>query len=119
MKSIKNFNFHFAEALRKYPLLGFLDRKCLNDYKVPGTDLVIPAGTAVYVSLDGLQNDPKYFPDPEKFDPYRFSEERKQEIVPYTYMPFGEGPRNCIGVLKDTEINLMSLTLLFLFKGCG
>lgn len=72
----------------------------MADYKVPTTDLVIPAGTCIYISLSGLQNDPKYFPDPEKFDPYRFSDERKEEITPFTYMPFGEGPRICIGWYK-------------------
>lgn len=81
-------------------MLGFLDRKCVKEYKEPETGLVIPAGTNVYISLDGLQRDPKHFPDPEKFDPYRFSEERKHEIIPYTYMPFGEGPRNCIGLYE-------------------
>lgn len=69
----------------------------MADYKLPTTDLTIPAGTCIYISLDGLHKDPKYFPDPDNFDPYRFSDERKQDIVPYTYMPFGEGPRNCIG----------------------
>lgn len=93
---IKQTNF-FLEALRKYPLLPFLDRKCVADYKVPNSDLVIPSGTSIYISLNGLQWDPKYFPDPEKFDPFRFSDERKEEITPFTYMPFGEGPRNCIG----------------------
>lgn len=95
-------------------MLGFLDRKCMTDYKVPGHDLVIPAGTPVFLSLNGLQRDPKYFPNPEKYDPYRFSDERNQEIVPFTYMPFGEGPRICIGNVIFEEF-ILGFFLLVVF----
>ena len=50
-----------------------------------------------------LHRDPEYFPDPEKFYPERFSDENKQKIVPFSYLPFGSGPRNCIG--KDLKKN--------------
>lgn len=40
---------------------------------------------------------PKYFPDPEKFDPERFNDENKNDIMAGTFIPFGIGPRNCIG----------------------
>lgn len=49
------------------------------------------------IPIYGLHHDPKHFPDPEKFDPERFSEENKHNIAPNTYLPFGVGPRNCIG----------------------
>lgn len=45
----------------------------------------------------GFHYDPNYFPNPDKFDPERFSDENKSSIVPGTYLPFGNGPRNCIG----------------------
>jgi cytochrome P450 family 9 len=48
-----------------------------------------------------LHRDPKYFPNPSKFDPERFSEENKHNILPMTYCPFGLGPRNCIGKLNS------------------
>ncbi|XP_046981040.1 cytochrome P450 6k1-like [Schistocerca americana] len=86
-----------SETLRKYPTLPFLDRTCLRDYAVPGRPgCVIERGTPVYVSLLGLHTDPHYFPQPHVFDPERFSD--KSTINPFTYMPFGNGPHNCIGM---------------------
>lgn len=86
-----------SETLRKYPPLAFLDRVCVTDYKIPNTDLVLEKGTPVYISMLGMHNDPQYFPEPDKYDPDRFSEENKQKRSHFTYFPFGEGPHNCIG----------------------
>lgn len=77
--------------------MPFLDRRCTKDYQIPGTNVRIDKGTAIFISTMGLQYDPNYFPEPEKFIPERFSEENKDNIQPFTYLPFGEGPRNCIG----------------------
>lgn len=63
----------------------------------PGTKITIEKETPVYVVLRGIQSDPTYWQDPMHFDPERFSDEKKNEIVPCTFLPFGEGPRNCIG----------------------
>lgn len=49
------------------------------------------------VPVLGLHKDPEYFPDPEKFDPERFNEETKSRRPNYVYLPFGDGPRVCIG----------------------
>lgn len=49
------------------------------------------------IPIWSLHRDPKYYDDPEKFDPERFYDENKHKIKPYTYLPFGIGPRNCIG----------------------
>lgn len=75
-----------------------LDRTCKNDYKIPGCDLVLPKGTHVNISVLGMHHDPDYYPDPEKFDPERFSEENKRDRPQFTYLPFGDGPRICIGL---------------------
>jgi cytochrome P450 family 6 len=91
----------FTEILRKYPVLPFLDRNCVRDYELPDPTgkrtMILPAGVGVYIPVMAIQNDPKYYPEPEKFDPERFSEEQKQSRPNYTYFPFGEGPRVCIG----------------------
>lgn len=87
----------FTETLRKYPVIPFLDRTCTENYQLPESDLVIEKGSAVYIPIWGLHYDPAYFPNPEKFDPERFSDDRVREIRSGCYLPFGDGPRNCIG----------------------
>lgn len=88
---------YFSETLRKYPPVPTLNRECSIDYTIPDTDIVIEKGTRVLIPAYGLHHDPDYFPDPDKFDPDRFSEENKGKIPSYAYLPFGDGPRNCIG----------------------
>ncbi|KAF5308489.1 hypothetical protein FQR65_LT06153 [Abscondita terminalis] len=85
------------EIVRKYPVLGFLDRLPLNDYRVPGTNFTIEKGIPVVIPVFALHRDGRYFPEPEKFDPERFSQANKFSIPTYAYMPFGEGLRYCIG----------------------
>nr|QZM07463.1 cytochrome P450 monooxygenase CYP6SZ1 [Lasioderma serricorne] len=100
------------ETLRKYPPLGFLNRMVVSDYKIPDTDIVLEKGFSILISTYSLQHDPEFYPEPDKFDPDRFSEENKRNIVPFTYMPFGDGPRNCIGMrfgIMQTKIGLIGL----------
>ncbi|CAH0395530.1 unnamed protein product [Bemisia tabaci] len=88
------------ETLRKYAILGWLDRLCGEDYKIetPSLSYTIKRGTRCLIPAHALHRDPKYFPDPERFDPDRFNEENKHKIVPGTYLPFGDGPRICMGM---------------------
>jgi cytochrome P450 len=91
----------FTETLRKYPIVPFLDRISCSDYELPahtGTGTItLPAGTGVFIPVLALHHDPTYFPQPEKFDPDRFTGENNRRRPNYTYIPFGEGPRMCIG----------------------
>lgn len=54
-------------------------------------------GDLILIPVIGIHLDPKYFADPDKFDPERFNDNNKRNILPYSYIPFGVGPRNCIG----------------------
>lgn len=76
-----------------------LARTCVKDYQIPGTHKTIEKGTEVFIPIHGLHRDEKYYPDPEKFDPDRFSVEKLVEVNQITrpYYAFGDGPRNCIG----------------------
>lgn len=85
-----------------WPPAPALDRKCVKDYKIESvndgeSDLNVEVGVTVSIPLLGIHRDPIYFENPNKFDPERFSDDNKEFIKPYTYMPFGVGPRNCIG----------------------
>lgn len=67
---------------------------------VPGTDVTIEKGTKVIIPVWGLQMDPEYYPNPEVFDPERFNDENKNSRPDFTFLPFGDGPRMCIGTAK-------------------
>lgn len=83
--------------MRKYPAVPVLFRKCTKTYRIPDTDLVIEKETPIFVSVWGMHSDPEYFPEPEKFIPERFDKAKIQARPEYSYLPFGDGPRICIG----------------------
>ncbi|XP_075217745.1 putative cytochrome P450 6a23 [Lycorma delicatula] len=86
------------ETLRKYPPLSTLTRECVTDYKLKEANLEIKKGLRVAIPLYGIHYDPEYYPDPDRFNPDNFTEEAKKSRHHYTWLPFGEGPRNCIGM---------------------
>ncbi|KAI8423816.1 hypothetical protein MSG28_012827 [Choristoneura fumiferana] len=88
------------EALRMHPPVASLDRRATTDYQIPGTDVTIERGTAVYISLSGLQLDARHFPEPHTFDPERFAAGRP---VSDAYLPFGRGPHMCATSYGDTR----------------
>ncbi|KAK4874012.1 hypothetical protein RN001_013372 [Aquatica leii] len=90
-----------SETLRKWPPGFILDRLCVKDYLIEPVNswenpLLVEKGTMVQVPVAGIHHDPKYFPDPETFDPERFNDENKHNITHFSYLAFGSGPRNCI-----------------------
>lgn len=86
-----------SEGMRMYPALGVLTRVCNKQYTIPGTKITIDKDCSIVIPVGGLHYDPKYYPEPKKFIPERFSPEEKQKRHPSVYLPFGDGPRNCIG----------------------
>ncbi|XP_019699655.2 cytochrome P450 6k1-like isoform X2 [Harpegnathos saltator] len=97
-----------SETMRMYPVVSVLDREVVKSYKIPNSDLVIEKGMSVYISLLGMHYDPEYFPNPEEFDPERFSPDNIHKIPSCAYMPFGEGPRKCIDEIGNYK-NVISI----------
>jgi cytochrome P450 len=83
------------EAMRLYPPFWMIDRVALADDEVEG--LRIPAGFTVVPYIYGTHRNPEIWTDPERFDPDRFLPEAKGERHPFSHLPFGGGPRICIG----------------------
>lgn len=83
-----------CETLRKWPSLPQVDRICVKDFEYDdgnGLKFNVDKGKSMMFPIYGIQHDSKYFPHPEKFDPERFSDENRTNIVPDTYNPFGIG----------------------------
>lgn len=100
-----------SETLRKYPPVPMLNRVCTKDIDLPTTNLHMSKGVDVVIPVLGIHRDPEIYPDPDKFDPGRFTEENIASRHPYTYLPFGEGPRVCIGMrfaYAQTKVGLIS-----------
>jgi len=87
----------FAESFRMYPPGFAIERVCTKPYKIPNTNVHVKKGTIVLLPVCGIHHDPRIYPNPEKFDPERFSAENKATRSSYHFIPFGHGPRNCIG----------------------
>lgn len=85
----------FSEAMRLYPPAWLLGYRAIQDHTVDR--YVLPAGSIILMSQYVMHHDPRYFPDPFRFDPERFSPEAMAGRPRFAYFPFGGGPRSCIG----------------------
>nr|QLI62176.1 cytochrome P450 27 [Streltzoviella insularis] len=115
------------ETLRKWSPAIRMDRICVKPYELPppregAQPYRLKPGDIVYNSLNSIHMDPKYYPQPDIFDPDRFSDENKHKIKPLTFIPFGLGPRNCIGsryALLELKVLLYQLVLNFKILKCA
>jgi cytochrome P450 family 6 len=89
-----------SESLRMYPPGLALLKVCTMPFQLPtpsGGTYEVEVGTSITIPVYGIHYDPQHFPDPENYDPERFSEENKKNRHRHTYLPFGDGPRMCLG----------------------
>lgn len=100
MNELKYLECCIDETLRKYPIVPLLFRKCTEDYKIPETNLTIPKGKSVMIPVLGYHRDPDIYENPMEFRPERFlnSSNGAPDVKGLFYLPFGDGPRNCIGM---------------------
>ncbi|NP_001352069.1 cytochrome P450 6a14-like [Apis mellifera] len=109
------------ETLRKYPPVPFLNRELIDDYTFESNKVTIPKGLKIWIPTYAIHNDPDIYPDPDKFDPERFSEDNIKQRHPMHFLPFGHGPRNCIGIRfaeYQTKIGLINILRNFKLDVC-
>lgn len=94
--NIDYLDWFLSETLRLYPAANRTGRDAYVDTEVCGT--YIPAGLSVTVPIYAIHRMPEYWSEPELCKPERFSPENRSKIIPYTYIPFGAGPRICLGI---------------------
>jgi len=99
-----------SEALRLYPPFWMVDRMALADDRAG--DVVIPRGSTVVVFIHGVHHSPQYWENPENFDEERFSKAKEKLHTPFAHLPFGAGPRGCIGGNYAMLQMLMILSVL-------
>lgn len=124
LNKLRYLDMVLRETLRLHPPATATDRHCVKNFELPparegGRGYTVEPGITVTASIIGLHRDSKYFPEPEKFDPERFGEEKKHLINPYAYLPFGLGPRRCIGdrfALMETKILFVHLIRNFVIR---
>jgi cytochrome P450 len=84
-----------TESMRLYPPAWIVGRRAIDDY--PVGNYIAPARSILIMSPYIIQRDPRYYADPERFNPDRWTPEFKAALPPFAYFPFGGGPRRCIG----------------------
>ncbi|XP_063702730.1 probable cytochrome P450 9f2 [Culicoides brevitarsis] len=124
LQSMKYFECVIQESLRKWPVNVANDRRCTKDctlYDSKGKAHHFKEGDFINLPSIGIQRDSRYFEDPEKFLPERWSTENKEKINPYTLLTFGIGPRMCIGnryVMMEGKCVFFSLLSRFRIERC-
>ena len=114
--SIEYLDCVIKESQRMFPPGSQANRECSEDYDLNG--IHIPAGTEILIPIYALHHDPDAWQDPEKFDPERFRGPSKDAIHAFQFLPFGAGPRNCIGMrfaLMEIKIALVKILLRYKF----
>ena len=115
VKNIDYLECVIKESQRLCPSAVHVNRECHEDFDLSG--IHIPAGTEVVIPIYALHHDPDAWEDPEKFDPERFRGARKDTYHPFQFLPFGGGPRNCIGMrFALLEIKIALVKILSKYK---
>lgn len=100
---LKYLDMVVSETFRRWCPIPFLERTCTKSYALEnsnGENVQLNVGDGIFIPTYAIHMDQQYFPNPEKFDPERFSDENKNLIQSGTYLPFGSGPRKFILIFR-------------------
>ncbi|CAH2107766.1 unnamed protein product [Euphydryas editha] len=112
IKEMTYLEWTLKEGMRIFPPLGFLIRECARKYTFEEINLTIDEGVRVFIPLQAMHNDPKYFDNPNEFRPERFDPANFDGKNKYVYLPFGDGPRACIGARLGLMQSLAGLAAI-------
>ncbi|XP_054759699.2 cytochrome P450 3A24-like [Lytechinus pictus] len=108
-----------CETLRLYPPILITDRMCGETYTYNG--ITIPKGMQVAIGIYITHYNPDIWEDPTRFDPNRFTKENREKRHPFAWIPFGAGPRNCIGMrfaLMEVKMAIIRLLQNYRVETC-
>ncbi|KAH8290779.1 hypothetical protein KR054_005866 [Drosophila jambulina] len=112
VKEMKYLEQVVMETLRKHPVVAHLVRITTKPYVHSNPKYSIDRDIGVLVPTLGIHHDPEFYPEPEKFIPERFDEEQVKQRPACTFLPFGDGPRNCIGLRFGRMQVIVGMALL-------
>ena len=124
ISSLKYLDAFISEVLRFYTPVVRHQRTSVADYWMEiddGKKIFVPKGSVIVIPADAIHHDSEFYEEPESFDPDRFMPENSSKLIPYTYLPFGSGPRNCIGMrfaLIEAKLALARIVSKFKFNPC-
>lgn len=104
------------ESLRLYPSVPLIGRMSSKEFITP-SGYTIPKNVQILIQIYDLHRNPDIYPDPEKFDPNRFSPENAISRHPFAYIPFSGGPRNCIGMYNNNHTLHINIYTVFPILG--
>ncbi|XP_067217130.1 cytochrome P450 6B1-like [Linepithema humile] len=111
----------FKETLRKYPLIELLKRQASSAYTFRNSEVTIPKNQLIGIPVHGIHHNPEIYPNPEVYDPERFMDEAAKSRPLMYFLPFGHGPRNCIGErfgILQTKISLITIVENYKIDTC-
>ncbi|CAG2107875.1 unnamed protein product [Medioppia subpectinata] len=110
-----------SETLRLHSPFTRLTRVSNTEYKLGDKQIPIKKGHSIDIPIYAMHHSDEYFPNANQFIAERFLPENRHKIIPYTYLPFGSGPRNCIGMkfaLMETKLCLAQIVSRFKLIKC-
>lgn len=125
IQSLTYLDMVLSECLRLHSPVSYLNRRCNEKTIIEnsnGTKVELQPGDGVFIPISCIHSDPNFYPEPEKFIPERFSHENRDKIKPFSYLPFGVGPRNCIAsrfALMEIKALFVSLLSNFTIETCS